>query len=110
MAIAYKDSNVVGTASVGTFATLYNTSASTTAVVSTIAVCNTASTAATYRIGICGTASTPATGEFIAYDATVAANDTVSITLGIALRNTRFIRVSSSTATVAFTAFVSEIS
>lgn len=110
MAIAYKDAQVQGTASVGTYATLYNTAASTTAVVSTITVCNTASTAATYRIGIAGSASTPGDGNWLAYGTTVNANDTVALTLGISLSASKFLRVSSSASTVAFSAFVSEIS
>lgn len=112
MAEVYKNAQVQGTASTGTYATLYNTGASTTAVISSILVTNTASTAALYRIGIMGSAGTPAiaSGEWITYDATVQANDTVALTLGITLGNTKFIRVSSSANTVCFNAFVSEIS
>jgi hypothetical protein len=110
MAAVYKTQQVQGTANTSTYATLYNTGASTTAVLSTIAICNTASTAATYRIGIMGSAGTPAAANWLAYDATVAANDTVFITAGIALGNTQFIRVSSSANTVTFSAYVSKIS
>lgn len=110
MATVYKDVQVQGTASTGTYATLYETSASTTAVVSSILICNTASTSATYRIGFDTTAGTPGAGEWIVYDATVAGNDTIALTLGVCLGNTKYIRVSSSANTVSFTAFVSEIS
>jgi hypothetical protein len=110
MAIAYKESQIQGSASVGTYVTLYNTPASATAVVSTITICNTASTAATYRMGIAGSASTPGDGNWIAYGSTVGANDTIALTLGMSLAASRFIRVSSSASTVAFSAFVSEIS
>jgi hypothetical protein len=110
MAIAYKDSQIQGTASVGTYATLYSTPASATAVVSTITVCNTASTAATYRIGLAGSASTPGDGNWLAYGSTVNGNDTVALTLGVSLGASKFLRVSSSASTVAFSAFVSEIS
>lgn len=113
MAEAYKYSSVQGTSGVGTFATLYNTSASATAVLSTIAVCNTASAAATYRIGIVGpsaSASVPAaTDGLLAWDATVPARDTVFITVGATLGNTNYVRVASSASTVTFTAFISEI-
>jgi hypothetical protein len=44
------------------------------------------------------------------YDASVAANDTIALTLGVSLDAGRFIRVSSSANTVTFSAFVSEIS
>lgn len=110
MATVYKDVQVQGTASTGTYATLYETSASTTAVISTILICNTASTSATYRIGLDTTAGTPGASEWLVYDATVAGNDTIALTLGISLGNTKFIRVSSSANTVTFSAFVSEIS
>ncbi len=110
MPIAYKDAQVSGTASVGTYATLYNTGAATTAVLSSLLICNTASTAATYRIGLATSAGTPGDGNWIAYGPTVQPNDTVSLTLGLALGNTKFVRVSSSASTVVFTAAVAEIS
>jgi len=112
MAEVYENAQVQGTSSTGTYATLYNTGASTTAVISSIVVTNTAATAAIYRIAIMGSAGTPAVanGEFIVYDATVQANDTIALTLGITLGNTKYIRVSSSANTVCFNAFVSEIS
>lgn len=110
MATIYKTQQVQGTASTGTYATLYNTGAATTAVISTIAVCNTATGSATYRIGIMGSAGTPAAANWLVYDATVPGNDTVFITAGIALGNNQFIRVSSSANTVTFSAYVSEIS
>lgn len=112
MATTYKNAQVQGTASTGTYATLYNTGAATTAVISTIAIANGGTVDATYRIGIMDSAGTPllASGHFIAYDTTVAGNDTAFITVGIALSNTKYIRVSSSSANVNFNIFVSEIS
>jgi len=110
MPTAYKNAQVQGTASVGTYATLYNTGASTTAVLSTIAICNTASASATYRVAIMGSAGTPAAANWLVYDAPVAANDTFFLTAGVTLGNTQFIRVSSSANTVTFSAYVSEIS
>lgn len=110
MATVYKDVQVQGTASTGTYTTLYNTDASTTAVISTILVCNTASTSATYRIGLDATAGTPGASEWLVYDSSVAGNDTVALTLGVCLGNTKYLRVSSSENTVTFSAFVSEIS
>ena len=110
MAMAYKPAQVQGTASVGTYATLYTVPSAKQAVISTIAICNTASTAATFRIGITTSAGTPAASEWLAYDTTVAATDTVFLTVGASLDTGKFVRVSSSATTVAFTAFVSEIS
>jgi CDP-diglyceride synthetase len=110
MPTVYKNAQVQGTAAVGTYATLYNTSASATAVISSILVANTASTAATYRIGIMGSAGTPGNSEWVAFGALVPANDTIALTIGVTLGNSQFVRVSSSANTVAFSAYISEIS
>lgn len=113
MPTVYKNAQLQGTAGVTTYANLYNTTASTTAVLSTIAVTNTASTSATYRISIVpasASAAAPSASNWLVYDASVAGNDTVSLTLGTTLGNSQFIRVSSSANTVTFTGFVSEIS
>lgn len=109
MAISYKPSQVQGTASVSTYTTLYNTPAGAEAVVSTILICNTAGTSATYRIGLDTEAGTPDSSEWLVYDATIPANDTISLTLGVALDSGRHIRVSSSANTLTFSAFVSEM-
>jgi hypothetical protein len=109
MPTVYKNAQVQGTSSTGTYATLYNTSASATAVISTLAITNTAASSATYRIGIMGSAGTPAAANWVAYDTVVPANDTVAITLGLTLSNSQFIRVSSSATTVTFSAYISEI-
>lgn len=110
MPTAYKLAQVQGTAGVTTYATLYSTGASTTAVLSSISICNTASTSATYRIGVMASAGTPAAGQWIVNGATVPANDTVFLTVGLSLGNTQFVRVSSSANTVDFSASVAEIS
>ena len=106
----YKPAQVQGTAGVSTYATLYETPESTEAVISTILICNTASAVATYRIGLDTEAGTPGASEWLVYDATVGANDTVALTLGVCLDAGKFVRVSSSADTVTFSAFVSEIS
>lgn len=110
MSLAYKPAQVQGTAGVTTYATLYETPAATEAVISTIVICNTASSDATYRIGLDDTAGTPAASEWLVHDASVGANDTVALTLGVCLDAGKFVRVSSSADTVTFSAFVSEIS
>jgi len=90
---------------------LYTPSGSSSAVVSTIAVCNQAASAATYRIVVrkTGDASTTAP-NYIVYGATVAANDSTFLTLGITLENGASVRVYASTTTLSFSAFGSEIS
>lgn len=110
MATTYKPAQVQGTAGVTTYATLYNTPADTSAVISTIVICNTSSSAATYRIGLDTTEGTPSASEWLVYDSSITGNDSISLTLGICLDANKYIRVSSSATTVTFSAFVSEIS
>ena len=110
MATAYKYAQVVGTASTGTYATLYTTPASTEAVISSLVITNQSSSAITVRVGMDATAGTPGASEFLVYDAAVAGNDTVALTLGITMEAEKFVRVSSSADTCNFTAFLSEIS
>ena len=109
MATAYKYAQVQGTASTGTFATLYTTPASTEAVISSLVICNQSSSAITVRIGLDATEGTPGADEFLVYDASVAGNDTVALTLGITMDASKYLRVSSSANTISFSAFLSEI-
>lgn len=108
MGWSYKQAQVQGTAAVGTYATLYASPAAKTAVISTLAVCNTATAVATFRVGVMASAGTPAAAEWLFYDVTVGANDTLMFTIGLALQAGRYVRVSSSAATVTFSASVNE--
>ena len=110
MATAYKYAQVQGTASTGTYSTLYTTPAATQAVISSLVITNQASSDVTVRIGLDTTAGTPGASEWLVYDAVVAGNDTVALTLGVTLDAEKYIRVSSSADTCNFSAFLSEIS
>ena len=89
---------------------LYAVPSSTSTVVSTITVCNRASAARTYRIALKpATATTLATEHYIAYDVTIAANDTVALTMGLTLATGNSIQVYASAADLTFQAFGSEI-
>jgi hypothetical protein len=109
MATTYK---VLGQSnpSATTATTLYTVPSSTTVVVSTITVCNQAATAATFRIAVRPNAETLAAKHYVAYDSTVAANDTTALTLGITLDAADVLTVYASSGTVSFNAFGSEIS
>jgi hypothetical protein len=109
MATTYKLPQVQGSSSTGTYATLYSTGASTTAIVSNVLVANEAATAVTVRIGVAASAGTPAAGSWILYDVVIAGNDTLSFG-PLSLGNTQFLRVSSSENTCTFSAAVAEIS
>lgn len=110
MATAYKYAQVQGSASTGTYSTLYTTPASTEAVISSLVITNQASSDVTVRIGLDDTAGTPDSSQWLVYDAVVAGNDTVALTLGVTMPAGKFIRISSSADTCNFTAFLSEIS
>lgn len=110
MATTYKVlGQIQGTVAVGTYSTLYTVPALTSSVISTITICNQAAVDATYRVAVASVA-TPVTAEFITYGATVKANDTVTLTLGLTLEATKRIVISSSANTTSFAAFGSEIS
>ena len=90
---------------------LYAVPSSTSAVVSTITVCNRAAAARTYRIAIKpATGTTLATEHYIAYDVTIPAASSDTITLGITLATTDVVTVYASSASFSFSAFGTEIS
>jgi len=113
MPTTYRTAQVQGASAIGSYVNLYNTTASTSAVLSSIAITNTASTSGTYRIALVpasASSSNPSASNWLVYDSVVAGNDTIFLTVGITVENSEFIRVSSSATTVTFTGFVSEIS
>lgn len=108
MANAYKvlgQSNPAAT----TNTNLYTAPAATSAVVSTINVCNQAATAATFRIAVRPAGAAIAAAHYLAYDVALPANDSISLTLGITLATTDIITVYASSTTVSFSAFGTEI-
>lgn len=108
MATTYKVLGQVNP-SATTATTLYTVPSSKSAVVSTVTVSNQAASAATFRIAVRPAGETLDPKHYIAYDSTVAANDTTAFTIGITLATTDVITVYASTSTVSFNAFGSEI-
>jgi hypothetical protein len=91
--------------------TLYTVPSSTSSVVSTISICNQAGTSGTYRIAVRPSADASTTAKhWIVYGATVAANDSIMLTLGLTLATGDVIRVYGSSANLSFSAFGSELS
>jgi len=105
----YKVAQLLGTAGLTTYGTLYNTAVNQEAVISTIAVCNRSTVSKNYRIGIMGSAGTPGTSQFLVFDSSVGANDTIFLTVGLSIGNNQFIRVSSTDTNVTFSAYIAEI-
>jgi glucose-6-phosphate dehydrogenase assembly protein OpcA len=92
-----------------TATTLYTVGSGKSAVISTLVVANRANTAATYRIAVRPAGATLANEHYMAYDVTVGANDSTTLTLGITLAATDVVTVYASTANLSFSAFGSEI-
>lgn len=92
-----------------TATTIYTVPTSTSTVVSTIVVANRAAAPATYRIAVQPDGETLAAKHYIAYDVTVGASDSTTLTLGITLDADDVITVYASTANLSFNVFGSEI-
>lgn len=91
-----------------TATTLYTVPASSSAVISTITICNQAATAASYRIAVRPAGATLAAVHYVAYDIAIAANDTTALTLGLTLAATDVVTVYASSANLSFHAYGSE--
>lgn len=89
---------------------LYTVGAGKSAVVSTIAITNRGATSATYRIAVRVAGSALSNEEYIAYDATVTANNSTFVTVGVTLGATDVLSVFASNANLSFNAFGSELS
>ena len=89
--------------------TLYTVPSSTQVSISSITICNRAATTATYRIAMRPNAETLADKHYIAYGATVPANDTIALTLGLTADAADVITVYASSASISFGVFGSEI-
>lgn len=93
-----------------TEATLYTAPSLTQSVVSSIAICNQAGTSATFRIAVRPSAdATTAAKHYLVYGTTVAANDTIVLTMGITLAAADKILVYASTGNISFAAYGSEL-
>jgi glucose-6-phosphate dehydrogenase assembly protein OpcA len=92
-----------------TATTLYTVPSATETIVSTIVVANRDSSSATYRIAIRPDGATLSNEHYIAYQVTVGASDSTTITLGITLNAADVVTVYASTANLSFNIFGSEI-
>lgn len=109
MAITYKvlgQSNPAAT----TATSLYTVPTATSAVCSTVTICNQASTAGSFRIAVRPAGATLSPEHYVAYDTSIPANDVLTMTIGITLATTDVITVYASSANLSFNLFGSEIS
>lgn len=109
MASTYKQlAAAAGSGTIGTAANLYAASgtAATSTVISSIVICNTSSSAATYTLAINTVTATYAAGKYIVFQATIAGNDTVALTLGLTMDPVaRYLNASSSAVAVNFSVY-----
>jgi hypothetical protein len=89
--------------------TLYTVPALTQAVCSTLSICNTTGAAISYRVAVRPAGASIATQHYLAYDASVAANDSVLLTLGITLAATDVVTVRAGATGMAFSLFGAEL-
>ena len=88
---------------------IYTVPAATMAVLSTVVVANRAAADATYRIAVRPDGATLANQHYVAYDVTVGASDSTTITLGITMDAADVLTVYASSADLSFNVFGSEI-
>ena len=93
-----------------TATTLYTVPSATDTIASTLTVANLGAAAATFRLAVRPAGETLENKHYIAYDVTIAALDTLTLTLGITLDTTDVVTVYASTATMSFNLYGSEIS
>ena len=93
-----------------TEADLYTVPAATQTIVSTITVANRAATAGTYRVYVRPAGASVVDQHYLVYDASLPANATDTLTLGVTLVATDVVSVYASSADFSFNAFGSEIS
>jgi hypothetical protein len=93
-----------------TATTLYTVPSATDTIASTLTVANLGAAAATFRLAVRPAGATLENKHYIAYDVTIAALDTLTLTLGITLDTTDVVTVYASTATMSFNLYGSEIS
>ena len=94
--------------SAATDTALYTVPSATSAVVSTLSVCN-RGVSTTFRVAVRPAGATLANQHYIVYDNYVNAGDAVFLTLGITLAATDVVTVRAGTADMSFSLFGSEI-
>ena len=88
---------------------IYTTPASTAGVISTLMACNTTASADVVQITVAPSGAAHATSQFIYFDVSIPANNTLAVTCGLTLAATDVVRVYSTGGNIAFTAFGVEI-
>ena len=88
---------------------LYTVPASTSAIISTVNVCNQTLSNVTFRLSIRPAGVTGTSKHYIVYDSPIPAQDTIALSLGMTLGNTDVITAWSYHGNVSFAVFGTEI-
>jgi hypothetical protein len=92
-----------------TLSTLYTVPSATSAVFSTLSVCNQGVTT-TFRVAVRPAGASIDPKHYLVYDAAVSANESVFLTIGVTLATTDVVSVYAGTANLSFNLFGSEFS
>jgi hypothetical protein len=93
-----------------TATTLYTVPSSTSAIASTLNICNLSASNVTVRVAVCPAGAALANVHYLTYDTNLPANDSIAMTLGITLATTDVVKVYANTGNVSFSLFGTEIS
>ncbi|MBT9154939.1 MAG: hypothetical protein DDT39_01625 [Firmicutes bacterium] len=93
----------------GTYVTLYTVPAARATVVSTGVICNRGAAAGTFRAAVRPAGATLAALHYLYFDVSVAANSTITATLGLTLATTDVVTVRASSADFSFSLFGAEV-
>ena len=89
---------------------LYTVPSSTSAVCSTLNIANLAASNGTFRIAVIPSGSSIQAKNYLSYDTTVPANDSIALTIGMTLGQFDKVQVYASTISQSFNLFGTEIS
>lgn len=108
MATTYK---VLGQSapSAATLTTAYTVPGSTSAIISSITVCNRSATPTTFRVAILPGGGTVADADYIYYDLPIDGNDTFIATIGATVETGSLVQVYATLATLSFNVYGSEL-
>ena len=108
MASTYKVLGQVAPAAT-TQTTLYTVPSSTSAVVSTLSICNQGASSINVRVAVRPAGATLSTEHYVVYDTAVSAYNTLFLTIGVSLATTDVVTVYTNIATASFSLFGTEI-
>lgn len=92
-----------------TLTDIYTVPGATTAILSTITVCNRSSTPTSFRIAVAPSGAADATSQYLYYDHPIGGNRSFAATLGFSLAAASVVRVYATLATLSFSLFKIEV-